>query len=99
MKSGLTLWDDICYHYDKGVKQVREFQKTWDKVEAYVDSTRFKDVQRKLRSQSVNAVLWKDACLLYFQQFSKMPIPYELERPVNNLDVMMHNDRGDGRSH
>lgn len=92
MKSGRTLWDDICYHYDKGVKQVREFQKIWDRVEPYVDSTRFKAVQRKLRSQATNAVFWKDACLLYFQQFSRMQIPYDIERPVNNLDDIMAND-------
>jgi len=99
MKNGRTLWDDLCYHYEEGVNQVREFQKVWDKAGPYVDSTRFMEVQRKLRIQCVNAILWKDACTLYFQQFSKMPIPYELERPVNNLDEMIENDRGDGRSH
>jgi len=99
MKNGRTLWDDLCYHYEEGVNQVREFQKVWDKAGQYVDSTRFMEVQRKLRIQCVNAILWKDACTLYFQQFSKMPIPYELERPVNNLDEMIENDRGDGRSH
>ena len=30
MKSGRTLWDEMCYHYDAGVQQVREFQKQWD---------------------------------------------------------------------
>ena len=99
MKNGRTLWDDLCYHYEEGVNQVREFQKVWDKAGPYVDSTRFMEVQRKLRIQCVNAILWKDACTLYFQQFSKMPIPYELERPVNNLDEMMENDKGDGQSH
>ncbi len=99
MKNGRTLWDDLCYHYEEGVNQVREFQKVWDKAGPYVDSTRFMEVQRKLRIQCVNAILWKDACTLYFQQFSKMPIPYELERPVNNLDQMIYDDRGDGRSH
>jgi alpha-glucuronidase len=99
MKNGRTLWDDLCYHYEKGVNQVREFQKVWDKAGPYVDSTRFMEVQRKLRAQEMNAVLWKDACTLYFQQFSKMPIPYELERPVHNLDEMIYNDRGDGQSH
>lgn len=99
MKNGRTLWDDLCYHYEEGVNQVRNFQKVWDKAGPYVDSTRFMEVQRKLRIQCVNAILWKDACTLYFQQFSKMPIPYELERPVNNLDEMIYNDRGDGRSH
>lgn len=92
MKNNRTLWDELCYHYDLGVKQVREFQKVWDKVEPYVDSTRFSDVQRKLREQCTNAVLWKDACQQYFQQFSHMPIPYDIERPVNNLDDIMAND-------
>lgn len=92
MKSGLTLWDEICYHYDKGVKQVRAFQKVWDKVQPYMDSARFIAVQRKLRSQAGNAVLWKDACLLYFQQFSHMPIPFNIEPPVNNLDEIIAND-------
>ena len=92
MKSGHTLWEELCYHYSKGVQQVRDFQQIWDKVHPYVDTERFSDVQRKLRSQCVNAVLWKDACTLYFQQFSHLPIPYELERPVNNLDEIIRND-------
>jgi alpha-glucuronidase len=92
MKSGRTLWDELCYHYDKGVNEVREFQKIWDKAQPFVDSERFTDVQRKLRYQCTNAVLWKDACLLYFQQFSQMPIPYDIERPVNNLDDIKANE-------
>ena len=91
-QSGRTLWEEICYHYDKGVKQVREFQKIWDKAQPYVDSTRFLEVQRKLREQCMNAILWKDACLLYFQQFSRMPIPYDIERPINNLDDIIANE-------
>lgn len=92
MKSGRTLWDEICVHYDKGVKQVRAFQSTWDQAAPYIDAERFSAVQRKLRSQSSNAVLWKDACLLYFQQFSKMPIPAEVERPVHNIDEIIQKD-------
>jgi alpha-glucuronidase len=92
MKNGRTLWDDICYHYEIGLQQVREFQKTWDKTESYVDKERFTLVQSKLRTQSINAQLWKDGCLLYFQQFSRKPIPYDLERPVNNLKDIMEND-------
>ncbi|MGN6532265.1 MAG: alpha-glucuronidase, partial [Ginsengibacter sp.] len=99
MHSGHTLWDELCYHYQMGVNQVRNFQKIWDKASPYVDSTRFIEVQRKLRAQELNANLWKDACTLYFQQFSKMPIPYDLERPVHNLDELIYNDRGDGQSH
>ena len=92
MKSGNTLWNEMCYSYQKGVNQVRDFQKVWDKAEPYVDSVRFNAVQRKLRSQATNAVLWKDATLQYFQQFHKMPIPYDIERPVNNMDEILSND-------
>ncbi|MBV9987703.1 MAG: alpha-glucuronidase [Chitinophagaceae bacterium] len=92
MKSGRTLWQELCYHYDKGVQQVRGFQKTWDRMEKFVDSTRFRSVQRRLRSQEINAVLWKDGMLQYFQQFSRQPIPYDIERPVNNLDEIIANE-------
>jgi len=92
MKDGNTLWDALCYHYEKGVNQVRDFQKIWDKAGPFVDSTRFMEVQRKLREEAMNAILWKDACTLYFQQFSQLPIPYDLERPINNLDDIKANE-------
>ncbi len=92
MKSGKTLWDELCYHYDKGLQQVREFQKIWDRAEPYVDPERFKIVQMKLREQCLNAQVWKDGCLLYFQQFSRMPVPYDIERPVHDLNGLIEAD-------
>ena len=86
LKSGNTLWDELCMHYDKGVQEVRDFQRVWDSMESYVDKDRFKHVQSRLKIQSRDAVWWKDACLLYFQTFSKMPIPYDIERPVHQLE-------------
>jgi alpha-glucuronidase len=88
MKNGRILWDELCYRYDQGLQQVREFQKIWDKAEAYVDAQRFREVQSKLRRQCRDAQIWKDACLLYFQQFSRRPIPYDIERPVNDLEYL-----------
>ena len=89
VKSGRTLWDELCCRYDGGLQQVRGFLQTWDKVEKYVDDERFAHVQDRLREQGRNAQVWKDACLQYFQQFSKMPIPYDIERPLNNLEEIM----------
>lgn len=86
MKDGKSLWDELCYTYDSGVKKVRDYQKTWDSMEPYIDEQRFADVQSKLKIQSKDAVWWKDACLLYFQTFSKKPIPYDIERPVHELE-------------
>jgi len=86
MKNGRILWDELCYHYDNGIQQVRRFQKIWDKVKPYVDTQRFGEVQSKLRRQCRDAQIWKDGCLLYFQQFSRRPIPPDIEQLVYNLD-------------
>jgi len=88
MKNGRILWDELCYKYQEGVDQVRNFQKEWDRIEKLIDKERFSDVQYKLKIQSRDAVWWRDACLLYFQTFSKRPIPYELERPVHDLEEL-----------
>ena len=86
LNNGKTLWDNLCIHYDSGVQKVRAFQTIWDKTKPYLDEDRFYHVQSKLRSQSKNAQIWKDACLLFFQEFSNQPIPYDLERPLYDLE-------------
>ena len=88
MKSGKTLWEELCYKYSEGVQQARSFQQTWDAAQPYVDADTFKQVQEKLKQQTLDAMWWRDACLLYFQEFANMPIPLELERPLYNIDEM-----------
>nr|WP_234408494.1 hypothetical protein [Marinilabilia salmonicolor] len=88
MSSGLSLWDELCYHYYDGVEEVRLMQKKWDRMQGMIDEERFEHVRHKLKIQSREAEWWRDACLLYFQTFSKMPIPAELERPVHDLDEL-----------
>ncbi|MCR5159273.1 MAG: alpha-glucuronidase [Prevotella sp.] len=89
MKSGRTFWDELCHKYDEGLRQARHFLAVWDALQPYVDSQRFDEVQRKLRIQARDAEWWRDACLLYFQTFSRRPIPQDMEHPVHNLDEMM----------
>lgn len=86
MKNERIMWDELCYKYDSGVQQVRSFQKTWNQMQPYIDEQRFSDVQSKLEIQSQDAVWWKDACLLYFQTFSKRHIPSDIEPPIHKLD-------------
>jgi len=88
MRDGKTLWESLCYHYQEGVDSVRRFQKVWDQMAPFVDTDRFKDVQYRLKIQITDAIKWKDGCTLYFQTFSHQPIPYELERPMNDLEDM-----------
>jgi len=92
MNNGRTLWEAICYHYDNGVQQVRNFQKVWDAAKPYVDDERFIDVQSRLRKQCRDAQFYKDGCLLYFQQFSRRPLPPDIERPVHDLDYLGKTD-------
>jgi len=88
LKSGNDLWTELCLRYDRGVNKVRSFQKDWDRMDSAIDKERFQEVQSKLRTQSRDAQIWKDACLLYFQQFSKREIPFEIERPVHDLQSL-----------
>ncbi len=88
MKSGRTLWEELCWHYDQGVRRAGTFRKTWDGVEDLVDPQRFQVVRSALETQFRDAVWWKDACLLYFQEFSRLPFPREMVPPMHELDSM-----------
>ena len=89
MHSGRTFWDELCYKYAEGVTGARQMLSQWDAMQQYVDEERFSDIQCRLRIQARDAEWWRDACLLYFQQFSGLPIPQGIEHPVHNLDEMM----------
>ncbi len=86
MKSGKTLWDDICYHYYAGVDSVREMQKIWNSLKGKIDNQEWHSEQMYLEIQEHETVWWRNACVLYFQTFSKMPIPKGLEKPDKTLE-------------
>ena len=52
----------------------------------YIDEERFNDVAMHLTIQEKEAIWWRDACLSYFQSFSNMKIPSDLEQPKHNLE-------------
>jgi alpha-glucuronidase len=86
MKSGRTLWNELCYQYYTGADRVNQMQKSWDGVKQFVDNDRFEQVKQLLGIQYSEAVWWRNACLLYFQTFSKMPIPSPYEKPDKTLE-------------
>lgn len=86
MKSGRTLWDELVYHYYAGVDTVKSMRRTWDSVRGSIDSTRFAQVQDFLRIQEKEAAWWRDAAVLYFQTFSRQPIPEGLDAPAHPLE-------------
>jgi len=85
MKSGRTLWNELCYKYYSGVDSVRWMQHTWNGLKKYIDEERFEQVKMLLAIQEKEAVWWRNACLLYFQTWSKMPIPASYEKPDHDL--------------
>jgi len=86
MKSGHTLWDEICYRYYQGADSVAWMQRSWDGLEGKIDAERFQQVKSLLTIQHKEAVWWRNACVLYFQTFSGMKIPEGLEKPDKNLE-------------
>ncbi|MFC0772006.1 alpha-glucuronidase family glycosyl hydrolase [Terrimonas alba] len=86
MKSGRSLWEELCYHYYKGVNDIRNMQQQWNLLEKYLDAERFRQVKMLLAIQEQEAVWWRNACLLYFQSFSGMPIPGKYEQPGKTLE-------------
>jgi alpha-glucuronidase len=86
LKSGKTLWDELCLRYQYGVDTVRYMQKTWQSFENVVDPYRFRMVSEYLKIQEKEARFWRDGCTLYFQTFSKRPIPDEVEPASHPLD-------------
>lgn len=86
MDSGRTLWNELAYRYNRGVNTVREMQKTWSSLKGKIDEQRYRDVEAFLAIQEKEAAWWRDACLLYFQTFSGMPIPKRYEQPAHTLE-------------
>jgi alpha-glucuronidase len=86
MASGRTLWDALCFHYYEGVDSVRKMQQTWNTLEGLIDRERYDHVKSLLAIQLKEAIWWRDACVLYFQEFSNLPVPGSLEKPENTLD-------------
>lgn len=86
MKSGRTLWDELCLRYQGGVDSVRRMQQQWNSLKGLVDEDRFRQVTMLLNIQEKDAVWWRNACLLYFQTFSKMPLPAGVEKPNQTLE-------------
>lgn len=86
MQSGRNLWEEICYRYNTGVSEVRDMQTKWHKLKPYIDEERFEQVRMLLNIQEENAVLWRDACVAYFQTFSRQPLPANYPQPAHSLD-------------
>jgi alpha-glucuronidase len=85
MKSGRTLWEELCHQYHAGADSVKWMQRSWNSLEGKIDPERFAHVKSLLEIQLKEAVWWRNACILYFQTFSNRPLPAGLEKPDKPL--------------
>ena len=75
MKSGNTLWEELCTKYYFGTRYVDDMIGQWSSLEPSVDPEIYSHVKAKLEEQKSDAAIWRDTCLQYFQKFSKRSIP------------------------
>lgn len=86
---GETLWSRLCHKYDEGIREAEDFVRGWQRVAPYIDAERYAAVLACYSRQAADAWWWRDACLLYFQQFSQQPLPADCPAPRHQLDALM----------
>ena len=75
MKSGKTLWDELCAKYQQGTEQAAALQKTWQSLGGKIDARRHREVADRLAIQVADSAKWRAQILEYFGRFSKRPVP------------------------
>lgn len=77
MKSGSTLWQELCMRYNMGVAMVEVYRDFWHtSAKQYMKGheQEWQHTDSLLNVQLENAKEWRNTCLKYFQAFSKMKI-------------------------
>ena len=77
MKSGSTLWQELCMKYNMGVAMVEVYRDYWHtSAKQYMKGheQEWQHTDSLLNVQLENAKEWRNTCLKYFQTFSKMDI-------------------------
>ncbi len=69
MKSGRTVYEEMTYHYNRGVAEVEDFIRVWNTVKPTIDEQRWQEVEQRLLHQLDNAKEWRKVCLGYFGSF------------------------------
>ena len=77
MRSGSTLWQELCMKYNMGVAMVEVYRDYWHtSAKQYMKGheQEWQHTDSLLNVQLENAKEWRETCLKYFQTFSKMDI-------------------------
>lgn len=65
---------------------MRAWRRDWAAIAGRIDYERHTHVEQLLRRQEKDAIVWRDACLLYFQAFAQRPLPAGVEPAAHTLD-------------
>ena len=71
MKSGRTVYEEMQFHYNRGVEEVEDFVRIWQEAKPIIDEQRWQEVDTRMQHQLENAREWRKVCLDYFGSFSK----------------------------
>ena len=71
MKSGRTVYEEMQFHYNRGVEEVEDFVRIWQEAKPVIDEQRWQEVDTRMQHQLENAREWRKVCLDYFGSFSK----------------------------
>lgn len=86
LKNGQTLWDGLALKYQEGVDQVKAMITTWENSKSFISDKQYEEVRMLLGIQLKEAKWWRDACLLYFQTYTKKELPLGVEKPKESLE-------------
>lgn len=77
MKSGSTLWEELCMRYNMGVSMVETYRDYWHtSTKEYMKDhiTEWEMTDSLLNVQLASAKEWRDVCLKYFQTFFSLKV-------------------------
>lgn len=70
LKSGRTVYEEMQFRYNRGVKEVEDFIQIWNEAKPLIDEQRWQEIDQRMQHQLGNACEWRDTCLKYFGSFT-----------------------------
>ncbi len=97
MKSGTTLWEEMCATYTRGAEEATGMQATWLSLAGKIDEQRYREVGEKLAMQAADAQQWRDQFLAYFQSINHLPMAATARAAQGNqFDVVVYGGTSGG---
>jgi alpha-glucuronidase len=80
IKSGRTLWEELCLKYSDGAARAAGMVESWRNLSGKIDEQRSREVAAKLETQALDAAAWRSRCLTYFASINGLALPADLQK-------------------